>query len=229
MRKLKESAVAVFGEAQFELHKWHSNEPELEASGEPEDGKQSYAKEQLGVKLGETKMLGLPWNKTEDTIAVTEVSKREMLRFLASVYDPLGLASPVSLVGKLLYREVCDQHLSWDQKVPETVEKQWKKFERSLSDQVQVPGSLAGFKETIEAIDLHAFGDTSGAGTAAAVYAAVHQASGVTQGLLAAKSRLAKKGLTIPRLELVSAHMAANLAENVKNTLQGQPVRSVHG
>ena len=71
MRKLKESATAVFEEAHFELHKWHSNEPELEASGEPEDGKQSYVKEQLGVKPGEPKMLGLPWNKTEDTIAVT--------------------------------------------------------------------------------------------------------------------------------------------------------------
>ena len=88
---------------------------------------------------------------------------------------------------------------------------------------------MAGFKEAIEAIDLHAFRDTSGAGTAAAVYAVVHQASGVNQGLLAAKSRLAKKGLTIPRLELVSAHMAANLAENVKNALEGHPVRSVHG
>ena len=51
----------------------------------------------------------------------------------------------------------------------------------------------------------------------------------MSRGLLAAKSRLAKKGLTIPRLELVSAHMAANLAENVKNALEGQPVRSVHG
>ena len=28
VRKLKETAVAVFGEAKFELHKWHSNEPE---------------------------------------------------------------------------------------------------------------------------------------------------------------------------------------------------------
>ena len=56
------------------------------------------------------------------------------------------------------------------------------------------------------------------------VYAVVHQASGVSRGLLAAKSRLAKKGLTIPRLELVSAHMAANLAENVKNALEGRPV-----
>lgn len=54
-------------------------------------------------------MLGLPWDKTEDTIAVTflepppEVTKREMLRFLASIYDPLGVASPVSPVRQLLY------------------------------------------------------------------------------------------------------------------------------
>ena len=34
----------------------------------------------------------------------------------------------------------------------------------------------------------------------------------------------AKKGLTIPKLKLVSAHMAANL-----NGLEGQPVRLVHG
>ena len=78
-------------------------------------------------------------------------------------------------------------------------------------------------------IDLHTFGDTSGARTSAAMYAVVYQASGVNQRLLAAKSRLAKKGLTIPRLELVSAHMAVNLMENVKNALEGQPVRSVHG
>lgn len=88
---------------------------------------------------------------------------------------------------------------------------------------------MAGFKEANEAIDLHTFGDTSGAGTSAAMYAVVYQASGVNQGLLATKSRLAKKGLTIPRLELVSAHMAVKFAENVKNALEGQPVRSVHG
>ena len=46
-------------EAQFELDKWHSNVPALEASSEQEDEKESYAKEQLGVKPGETKMLGL--------------------------------------------------------------------------------------------------------------------------------------------------------------------------
>ena len=61
--------------------------------------------------------------------------------------------------------------------------------------------------EPITAVDSPAFGDTSGAGTAAAVYAVVQQPSGTNEGLLAAESRLAKKGLTVPRLELVSAHI----------------------
>ena len=37
------------------------------------------------------------------------------------------------------------------------------------------------------------------------------QESDLHQGLLAAKALLAKKGPTMPRLELISAHMAANL------------------
>ena len=94
---------------------------------------------------------------------------------------------------------------------------------------VQVPHSLAAFCELISAIDLHAFGDTSGAGTASAVYAVVQQPSGTNHGLLLVKCRLSKKGLTILRLELVSAHIASNLVANVKDTLQGQSLRSVYG
>ena len=50
---------------------------------------------------------------------------------------------------------------------------------------------------------------------AAAVYPVVVQDSGVKQGLVAARARLAKKGLTIPRLELVSGHMAVYLLTNM--------------
>ena len=59
---------------------------------------------------------------------------------------------------------------------------------------VQVPRSLAALREPITTIELHVFGDTSCAGTAAAVYAVVQQPSGTNQGLLAAKSCLAKRG-----------------------------------
>ena len=46
---------------------------------------------------------------------------------------------------------------------------------------------------------------------------------------MAAKAQLAKKGLTMPRLELISAHMAANLVDNVRSALEGYIVRSVYG
>ena len=61
------------------------------------------------------------------------------------------------------------------------------------------------------------------------MYAVVYQESSKRQGLLIAKARLSKKDLTIPRLELVSAHMAANLVNDVRNALEGYAVGSVYG
>jgi hypothetical protein len=180
-------------------------------------------------------MLGLPWDKVEDTISISfpqktaATTKREILRFLASIYDPLGLTSPVSLVGKFIYREVCDQKLPWDKEIPQQLSTRWQKFQQNLPEKLDFPRSLTSLEEPIEAVDLHTFGDTSKDGTSATVYAVVHQKSGISQGLIAAKSRLAKKELTIPRLELVSAHMATNLVENARNALGGYPARSVTG
>ena len=80
--------------------------------------------------------------------------------------------------------------------------------------------TIAPFREAINSIQLHSFGDASSKGVCAAVYAVVNQESGTTQGLVTSKSRLSKKSLTIPRLELVAGHMAVNLAVNVRDTLQ---------
>ena len=68
-----------------------------------------------------------------------------------------------------------------------------------------------------------------GRGVGTAVYAVVCQPSGTTQRLVAAKARLAKQGLTIPRLELISAHMATNLVVNVHNALNNVPAPNVYG
>ena len=63
------------------------------------------------------------------------------------------------------------------------------------------------------------FGDASLLGTCAVAYAVIQQPSGIKQGLIASKSRLSKKQMTIPRLELVAAQMVANVAENIKTPL----------
>ena len=74
-RELKCEAVTIFSDGGFELHKWHSNVPELE--GNPRDcindSEDTYAKQQLSVNVsGEgSKLLGLKWDKVADTLAIT--------------------------------------------------------------------------------------------------------------------------------------------------------------
>ena len=69
-------------------------------------------------------------------------------------------------------------------------------------------------------IDIHVFGDASLLETYAVPYAVIWQPSGTKQGLITSKSRLPKKQLTIPTLELVTAQMVENLADNIRNSLR---------
>lgn len=55
----------------------------------------------------------------------------------------------------------------------------------------------------------------------------MYQEYGMHQGLLAEKAQLVKKKLTMPRLELISAHMAATLVDNIRGALEGYVARSV--
>ena len=76
--------------------------------------------------------------------------------------------------------------------------------------------------QPIEAVELHAHGDASGRG------ALVRQTSGISQGIDAAKSRMAKRSLTIPKLELVAGHMAVKLVHNLRTALEGFLVKEIH-
>ena len=60
------------------------------------------------------------------------------------------------------------------------------------------------------------------------MYAVVSQPSGNSVGLVAAKARLSKQGLIIPRLELVSGNMAMNVILNAKEASEGFPVGGVY-
>ena len=200
-QNLKESAISILCKACFELHKWHSNEQILETENPPSsEPERSYAKEQLGVEKGETKLLRLAWDKRRDTIGVTfpdvqpaAPTKRSILGAIAKIYDPLGLVSPVTLAGKRLYREACDLSIGWDKPLPDNLNAKWSCWVQSLPQKVQVPRSLTVNREDIKAIDLHAFGDANKKGVSTAVYAVVYQELCVNQGLTTSKSRLAKK------------------------------------
>jgi hypothetical protein len=120
---------------------------------------------------------------------------------------------------------MCQKKVGWDVPIDDDVKKKLFRWEQELPDHVSTTRSLVKFQEEIESIELHAFADASGDGVSSTVYAIVRQPSGVSQGLVAARSRLAKQGLTIPRLELVSAHMAANLVSNFEKDFPSRSCR----
>ena len=163
------------------------------------------------------------------TKEVPATTKRGALSHLAKVYDPLGLVSPTMLTGKLLFREMCEASLSCDGEFPEELQRRWGDWYEKLPEWLEVPRPLTPFHQPVKSLCLHAFGDASKDGIAAAVYAVVEQASGTTQGIaVCSKSRVAKKNLTMPRLELVAGHMAANLVANVEQAIGAEKVKSVH-
>ena len=213
-KQLRNGAIEIFEDAKFTLHKWNSNEDEIQPNqGEVQSDDSTYAKQQLGAKANESKILGLPWNKAKEILKVVypqihaDATKRSILASLAKIYNALGLVSPTTLSGKLIYRDVCDTKSAWDAPVTSQLNSRWKKWIDGLPNDVEFPRSIVQHQETIEGINLHSFGDASGNGVAAAVYAVVSQPSGTSQGLVVAKSHLAKRNTTIPHLELTSAHM----------------------
>ena len=128
----------------------------------------------------------------------------------------------------MVYREVCEGKWSWDAQIEGDLADRWKVWEESLPVRETVPRSLAPYHEEMKSMSLHTFGYTSNKGVCATVYAIVEQSSGTTQTLVMAKSRLTKKGLAIPKLELIGAHMATNLISNVHKALDNGSVIHQH-
>ena len=167
-KQLKQEATEIFTDAKFELHKWHSNRKELETGCE--DYEPSFAKEQFEntPAKGECKLLGVGWDKAEDTLQVcfpatrAEQTTRDILTNLAKVYDPLGIVSPAMLEGKVLYRESCTEKKAWDAPLSEETMKKWKRWERSLPEAVSARRSIPLYQEEIDEIQLHAFDDANG-------------------------------------------------------------------
>ena len=146
---LKNSAKAIFKEGGFVLHKWLSNNPRLEEGDfDRNNSELSYAKKQLGSKSSETKVLGVHWNKVRDTFEVRfplekcKATKRDILRKLASIYDPLGFVSPVHLMGKIIYRMICEKKLAWDNTIPSDIMKVWDKWKITLIQRTEILRSI---------------------------------------------------------------------------------------
>ena len=113
---------------------------------------------------------------------------------------------------------------------PPNIKKKFRKWVNNIINiLIEIPWSIPTHKELITSVDLPVFVDASIVAKCAAVYAVVNQPSAISQSVVAVKSRISKRNLTIPRLELVFTHMACNLISNEKLALKTQYIISVTG
>ena len=93
------------------------------------------------------KALGVFWSVETDclgfhvTVPEKAATRRGILSVVSSLYDPLGIAAPFVLCGKIIVQESCRLCLGWDDPVPEDIEERWRKWLVSLPflDQMSMP------------------------------------------------------------------------------------------
>ena len=134
MVKFKEEYTKIIGAGEFQLHKWHSNVPELHSSMtiEQDDAELTNTDWTTRRKQYETKILDVTWNNQSDKISIDFKSclkaaeyntKRMLLSAKYSICDILGLASPFIIIAKLLYSEICLRTFGWDKILPKDISK----------------------------------------------------------------------------------------------------------
>jgi len=105
---------SIFGKASMNLREWISNSPEF----------LKMLLETEIVKRRVIKTFGMPWNYKEDNLQVgganfsdlgNILTKREVLKAVARVFDPLGLVTPGAFFGKVFLQELWMESVSWDE------------------------------------------------------------------------------------------------------------------
>ena len=144
------------------------------------------------------------------------------MRTVAAIYDPIGLASPVTILTKVIYHDVCVQQHGWDGKISPELLKRWQKWLKCLREDLVITFqrcSIAYPMEEITSIEVHGFLDSSIIACFAVIYLVITQASGKYAKQLTSKSRVAKPNTSVPRLELIGAQILTKLIQNVKSSL----------
>ncbi|XP_062707432.1 uncharacterized protein LOC134287995 [Aedes albopictus] len=220
----------------FEMRNWVSNVPAVVAAL---DGEKTNEK---NLSIGETetteKVLGMWWDTTADCFTYKLSSrhdadllsgrkrptKREVLRTLMMVFDPLGLISHFLMFLRCLLQEIWRASIDWDEQIHDCHFEKWLTWLRFLPRvaDIKIPRCYRTVTSAEEGtvVQMHTFVDASENGFAAAVYLRFQEENTVECTLAGAKTRVAPlKFLSIPRSELQAAVIGTRLADSILESL----------
>lgn len=154
-------------------------------------------------------------------------TKRELLKTLMSIFDPLGLIFNVSILLKILLQEVWRSSIAWDQQISDDHYVKWQKW-LSYLPAVRNISILrcylrgCGFSTGVD-VQLHIFVDAGQKAYAAVAYFHVTRNDRIEVALVGAKAKVAPlKRISIPRMELESAVLGVRLAKAI---MDGHSIR----
>ena len=176
------------------------------------------------------KALGLLWNSTTDKLILcvqinqdTTPTNRSVLRAIASIYDPLGLLSPVIIQCKMFMQQLWEIKINWDDQLPTELKEHWQSLQHNLLivNGIQID-RLVISEEKLRRVELHGFSDASEVACGACIYLRSTDVQGnITTRLLCSKSRVAPlKRLSLPRLELYAAMLLADMYQASRRALK---------
>ena len=226
------SVKQILAKGGFNLTKFVANRLELIEDLEECD----RAKEVKDVSISDdikSKALGIIWNVKGDRFQISvgesqlekvkgKVTRRTMLSVLASMYDPLGLVGPFLIVGKKLLQMATKLKLSWDESVSDQIEKEWSGWIQETEtlkdlefDRCMIP---LEFQDGI--YELHNFCDASENAYGCCSYLRCIKDNKCHVTLIMSKNRLCPiKQISIPRLELQSAVLSAQMNDTIVKQL----------
>ena len=233
----EEAAEQLFGELRcmlgkggFDLKKWRSNSLSV-LSHIPVDLIEPMPEQDLVDRhsASHPKALGVAWNSATDSMA-THISmptqftstKRGIISDVSKTFDILGWLAPSILPMKVLFQQLWEHKLGWDDPVPDAYRQKHAKWRTELPLLASVTLSRCYYtSESAITVELHGFSDASEVAYAAVVYLrATYSTQPTTCRLVVAKTKVAPvKTLSIPRLELCGASLLAKLLHSTQQTL----------
>ncbi|XP_043226266.1 uncharacterized protein LOC122383664 [Amphibalanus amphitrite] len=222
------AVTALVSRGGFRLTKWLSNSRDVLAAV-PESERTPSAAD-LTVQLPTERVLGLLWDAETDLLRLhvhhrtVPPTKRGILQMAASIYDPLGFASPFTLLARIVMQKLWALKLDWDCELTGTTAEEWTRWTGELAclEALIVPRSFKACDSPAHDRQLHIFCDAFELAFGAVAYLRETSADGtVSVSFVMSKTRVAPlKKMTIVRLETQAAVLAVRLADAIRRELK---------
>jgi hypothetical protein len=225
-----------FLEGNLNVRKWRTNNEKL----------QEFINKKENNNIGDQKVLGITWDEKKDNFIINlenyvkeaekyKVTKRNVLRVIAGVYDPIGFIQPIVIKLKNLFQEICCKSIDWDDELDEKLVLKWFSIIAEMnSEEIVIPRCYCfnSISDPVVNIEIHGFSDASTLAYGACIYLRFRTSLGsIKVSFVTSKSRIvpAKKNYTIPRLELLGNLLLSKLLTNVVAALKEElAIDSVH-